>query len=320
MDSSGFRLLAKNFTNLTEEECVQLQELARQHPYSQLIHLIHSRAAQDLRHPDKAELLNQSAVYSSDRSVLKWVMTTARKERIVAPAIPNALDDRRIEVPVSVVPAVANKIKTLVIDPPVAKEKNISPGTTLAAGIIEKSKSLETVGKVTQPFITSNYEDGLTGDALREDLYRELEKLKRLKHEFAVSLEEFQKSNPPDVEANQQSKLKNSREVATEPLLEDIKTNRKKLKVDNPKQKEQNEIIDQFIKTQPIIPKAKAQPTNDLAEDSGIFSDNIVSETLVGILLKQGKKDKAIEVLKKLIWKFPQKKAYFAAQIEELKN
>jgi hypothetical protein len=40
----------------------------------------------------------------------------------------------------------------------------------------------------------------------------------------------------------------------------------------------------------------------------------------VEILLRQGKKDKAIEVLKKLIWKFPQKKAIFAAQIDELKK
>ena len=60
--------------------------------------------------------------------------------------------------------------------------------------------------------------------------------------------------------------------------------------------------------------------SSDLAEKSLAYGDNIVSETLVEILLKQGKKDKAIEVLKKLIWKIPQKKAYFAAQIEELKK
>ena len=306
MDSSGFRLLSKNFTNLTEEECVQLQELARRHPYSQLIHLIHSRAAQDLHHPDKAQLLNQSAVYSSDRSVLKWVMTTSRKERIAMPILPNTVVDERIEAPA--------------IDPPVTKEKSDTFRIALPNGIIETSQKLESGEKMTPPIMVPDYEDGLTGDALREDLYFELQKLKRLKHEFEVSLEEFQKSNYAVVEANPQPKLKHSSGPATDPLLEDIKTTRKKLKVDNPKQKEQNEIIDQFIKTQPIIPKAKAQPANDLSEDAGIFSDNIVSETLVGILLKQGKKDKAIEVLKKLIWKFPQKKAYFAAQIEELKN
>ena len=53
---------------------------------------------------------------------------------------------------------------------------------------------------------------------------------------------------------------------------------------------------------------------------SGEFGDNIVSETLVEILVKQGKKDRAIEVLKKLIWKYPQKKAYFASQIQKLQK
>ena len=85
------------------------------------------------------------------------------------------------------------------------------------------------------------------------------------------------------------------------------------------------EIIDHFIKAQPSISNAKDKPINipggDLATiKTGEFGDNIVSETLVELLLKQGKKDKAVEVLKKLIWKFPQKKAYFAAQIEELKK
>ena len=160
---------------------------------------------------------------------------------------------------------------------------------------------------------------GLTGDALREDLYRELEKLQKLKHAFGVSIDEFQKTHPLEM-VDTKVEVKPAKS-ATEPLLEEIKTTRKKIKIDNPRQKEQNDIIDQFIKAQPSLPKAKAvEQANDLSEDSGSFGDNIVSETLVDILLKQGKKDKAIEVLKKLIWKFPQKKAYFAAQIENLKN
>ena len=52
----------------------------------------------------------------------------------------------------------------------------------------------------------------------------------------------------------------------------------------------------------------------------GEYGGRFVSETLVEILVKQGKKDRAIEVLKKLIWKYPQKKAYFASQIEDLKK
>ena len=70
------------------------------------------------------------------------------------------------------------------------------------------------------------------------------------------------------------------------------------------------------------IPKGKLATvvSGDLSENSSAFGDNIISETLVEILIKQGKKDKAIEVLRKLIWKFPQKKAIFATQIDELKG
>ena len=104
-----------------------------------------------------------------------------------------------------------------------------------------------------------------------------------------------------------------------------IGNDQKRTEPENEKQKEQLEIIEQFIKTQPSIssPKDKlvVTPAGDLASiKTGEFNDNVVSETLVEILIKQGKKDKAMEVLKKLIWKFPQKKAYFAAQIEELKS
>ena len=309
MDSSGFRLLAKNFTNLTEEECAQLQQLARQHPYSQIIHLIHSRASQDLGHPDKAELLQKSAVYSSDRSVVKRVMTALREKRIAEPVqvkdadtfetFPRTKEDK--------IPATLAEVhlKVATVTPSIA--------------IPDVSPRNESPEAISQPYYGSVAND-LTGDALREDIYRELEKLKRLKHAFELTMDEFQRQHPLHPELDIKAKQRSSGST-TEPLLEEIKTVKKKLKMDNPKQKEQNEIIDQFIKTQPVIPKGKpAQPSGDLSEDSGIFSDNIVSETLVDVLLKQGKKDKAIEVLRKLIWKFPQKKAYFAAQIEDLKN
>jgi len=105
-------------------------------------------------------------------------------------------------------------------------------------------------------------------------------------------------------------------------LIEEIKSTKKEIDPEGEKQKEQIQIIDNFIKTSPTIPKGKLATvvSGDLSENSSAFGDNIISETLVEILIKQGKKDKAIEVLRKLIWKFPQKKAIFATQIDELKG
>ena len=132
------------------------------------------------------------------------------------------------------------------------------------------------------------------------------------------------KEAPPVVGQKAPIKPRKRKEV-TDSIIEEIQSTKEELEPSDEKLKEQIEIIDQFIKTQPTIANVKDKlataPVGDLSSiKSGEFSDHIVSETLVEILLQQGKKDKAIEVLKKLIWKFPQKKAYFAAQIEELKK
>ncbi|MEO5600640.1 MAG: tetratricopeptide repeat protein, partial [Cyclobacteriaceae bacterium] len=109
-----------------------------------------------------------------------------------------------------------------------------------------------------------------------------------------------------------------------EELITEIQSSKDEIRPESEKQKQQIEIINQFIRIQPSISNAKDRapsPIGDLNPvKPGEFGDHIVSETLVEILIKQGKKDRAIEVLKKLIWKYPQKKAYFASQIEDLKK
>jgi len=295
MDSTGFHLVVKNFTNLIPEEGAVVRDIKDQYPYSQLLQLLYARAAKDLNYEDQDHALHEAAVYATDRTVLKSIMTASRKDRISQ--IP--LFVKRVEQPVIIEARAERKYAVRHME----EEEILPPDFT--------DTLIKTVG------IPPPAENTLTGDALREDLIQELKKLQRLKHDFEVSVDEFEKSTHPNGTTN----LRVLKDPVSDPLLEEIRANKKKLNADTPKQKEQNEIIDQFIKTQPVIPKAKpTAPAQDLSEDSAMFSDNIVSETLVDILLKQGKKDKAIEVLKKLIWKFPQKKSYFAAQIENLKN
>ncbi len=285
MDTSGFNSIVKNYSCLTEDEYLSIKGLSYQYPYCQIINLLQARAAQDLGHPDKDKMLHYAAVYSTERAVLKHVMTAPRRERIFA------------------------------FSSPVSESPPFIEDVVLLAETKEEERE-QLIDEVVVPALDKV---SLSGDDLRNDIYHELEKLQRLKKEFENSVLEFEKSGSGDT--NLKVKTKSLKEPVSDPLIEEIKSTKKKLKVENPKQKEQNEIIDQFIKIQPTIPKAKPiESASDLSEDSGMFSDNIVSETLVDILLKQGKKDKAIEVLKKLIWKFPQKKAYFAAQIEDLKN
>lgn len=116
---------------------------------------------------------------------------------------------------------------------------------------------------------------------------------------------------------------KKKRRVAKDELIESIKKREKREIVDI-KKKEQIDLIREFNKKDfkmAAIREIEAnQPTENLAYASTRLNDNLVSETYARILVKQGKKDTAIEIYEKLALKFPDKRAYFADLIEKLKE
>lgn len=272
--------LLHHYSGSSSQEATEVISLCNEYPYSQVLQTLAARVSKDHNLDNQQHLLQSAAVYSTDRSVLKEIMSTVYQ-------------------------AVVTKESLTVSKESVAEvtlTKNVSSAT------------------IQQTIDSIDY---------AEEVMQDLKTLKKLKVNFetlasglGIPLE-----TPNEVPAKVASKRKppiRTKKVAeplTDPLIEDIKT-KKKIDPESPKTKEQIEIIDQFIKAQPTIkPKANATPPSDLTDVvSGEFADNVVSETLAKILIRQGKKDKAIEVYKKLIWKFPQKKVYFAAQIEELKK
>lgn len=89
-----------------------------------------------------------------------------------------------------------------------------------------------------------------------------------------------------------------------------------------PEPKQPNSLIDKFIQEQPRIKGQKNtfySPVN-MAKKSVQENDEFITETLARIYVKQGNISKAIRSYQKLSLKFPEKTAYFAALIEELKR
>ncbi|MDX9770960.1 MAG: hypothetical protein RBT19_11400 [Tenuifilaceae bacterium] len=84
-------------------------------------------------------------------------------------------------------------------------------------------------------------------------------------------------------------------------------------------------LIDAFIETSPrIVPRQPANQEREEQEDISLESlkepEDTASESLAKIYLAQGLKDKAIKIYEKLSLNYPEKKAYFAGQIEEIKS
>ena len=279
MDKKQLTDLLNHYTDSSSEEATEVIALCDQYPYSQVLQALAARVSKDHSLKNQQVILQSAAVYSTDRSVLKQIMSDT---------------------------------------------DSYTPVVIKVASVTEFVSEPVSVITITGEKDSVDY---------AEAVLKDLKRLHELKHNFEEMVSAYE-HGIPHLDAEQVPEKKPARkalgrpkkvvEVKADPLIEEIKSTKKRITPENEKTKEQIEIIDQFIKAQPSITaksRAEMASAGDLTEiKTGEFADNVISETLVEILIRQGKKEKAIEVLKKLIWKFPQKKTYFAAQIEDLKK
>lgn len=97
--------------------------------------------------------------------------------------------------------------------------------------------------------------------------------------------------------------------------------NSQKEEEEQAERKKADDLINNFIASEPRIKPAKAEfysPVN-MARKSLIENDEIISETLAQIYMKQGNLLRAQHIYEKLSLKYPEKSSSFAVEIEKIK-
>ncbi len=142
-------------------------------------------------------------------------------------------------------------------------------------------------------------------------LKKEVKANKKLANQTKKTAE---KTNSSSVKAESQAKSVKNQTVS--PKNKEDKTSKKA--------GHDKKIIESFInseiKIKPRITSPGEEPKEDLSKPSTELPSNLVSENLANIFEKQGKNSKAIAIYKELILKYPEKKSYFAAKIQNLEK
>lgn len=83
-----------------------------------------------------------------------------------------------------------------------------------------------------------------------------------------------------------------------------------------------DDIIEKFLQNNPRINSPRRDFFNpvDVARQSSIEPEDVVTETLAWVYEKQGLNEKAIKIYEKLLLLFPEKRTYFAARIKNLEE
>ena len=136
---------------------------------------------------------------------------------------------------------------------------------------------------------------------------------KEEKNEESFELDEskkYKKSRNPD---SRKGKAPYANQYFSEDYLKDIYYK---------KPEKKDDLIDQFIKYNPELEVKKPgdQENEDISEKSVREQDDVLTEKLANLYMKQGYYQKAIEAFEKLSLKYPKKSDYFAEQIERVKK
>ncbi len=383
MNKQRFKQIVKNYTDLSVSDRIELHELAKEYPYSQIIHALVAKANSDANTDIAQQTLNYAAMYVSDRAILKGIIEAQPQEEQVpevkrqmteteAASTPSdatekeddetphvskgtkvTLDTPDLQTSSSdIANELWNDLEKLkeskarylestyaedetTLDKPTAK-KTTSRTKATTTKSVSGTKKTRTAGKTVKSTAKTSTSGG-SKTAVKKEPSKTSTTTKSKSTGGATSIKRTGASGKKTTATKKSTQNKSGSKTTGVSKEKDTKSpaeSKSTSKVDSKKKvksklvkspvDEQRQIIENFIDKEPRIsaktPKAIDSDQKDLSEKSTAFTEDLISENLARILIAQGKKEKAIEIYKKLIWKFPQKKSYFATQIEDLQK
>ncbi len=341
MDRPGFNNLLNDINSIDQINVEELEALKKQYPYFQNLHFLIAKAYQKTGSEKLKPALNKAAIYSVDRAYLKKILEgdyefiqiiKSKPDATPKPTTPSKPIPKQEAVVISSMVTPKESVKKASPEPPEPKVQQKKPEPRPTGKKLEKPQEQEAkvipekkpvVAKV-KPVVEKPQSQPTTAPTPKA-----VEQSKAQQKTPEPVLPTAQKKESTiRAELEENLRLLSERKKAFKAFMEgtsskETKTTSKK----PPSRKKENQIqlIEKFIKNEPRLerPGSLSDESNiqeDLANKKLKQSDKFLTETLAKLLIKQKKYNKAIDIYEKLKLKFPKKTAYFASQIEKIKE
>ncbi|MCD4834650.1 MAG: hypothetical protein K8R31_12690 [Bacteroidales bacterium] len=314
---------------LNQSSIYQLGKLINDYPFFQTAHVLFLKALKSQNNIDFEKQLSKSSVYISDRDLLfkflnKELKLVDKKEEIVEieKKSPESSPDKKL---------LKNKnVRRRINDSFEGLGENISKtiSSQLEFSVIKEDDKLEFPSEIY--FIEEEREGKnniITIDADPDDI-KKLRKKKDIlqidevkpacsaggkEKETIVESSNVNNVNEPfELIETEKIQKKDSKEKQNSSEYFDISNY-----ADENTLAMNDDLISKFIENNPRIkPKETEDENHDISVDSINEDNNLLSETLIKVYIKQGLFEKAIQSYKKLSLKYPEKSIYFAGQIK----
>lgn len=343
MNKQKFNSIVSDPTNVTVNDRNSLDDLAKEYPFSQIVRSLAAKAHSLEKSEAAQRAINIAAMYATDRNILKELVANTPVRKREESEKPSVESNKTSSPSIETTPKhskVSFDISSFSADSEVLRNnlwEDLEKLKTSKANYLEfaeadeikssqkeaKKTSSKSTPKTSKSKTKASNKVSASTNKTTPKATKSTTKISSNKKTSIKTEEKVSKKATPAkkiVKKVTTSKVQPPVEKKAEAKKEDLK--KKPLLKEKTSVKEQIDLIDEFIVKRPSISSKPVTSVDgdqkDLSEKSTSFGDDLISENLAQILVDQGKRQKAIDMYKKLIWKFPQKKGYFASQIEDL--
>ena len=270
MDRETLDNFIENYDSHDEILISKMALLIEKYPYFQLPRFLYTKSLKDQNKNDLEVALNQLALYTADRGILKYsIESKLHNQKKIEAGIKDVEiandDSNKSEIKSKTVLQVDKKSKI---------KRMVSQKVEIKVDKTKKNK------KKTKKSEIQFKKSGLPAEDLKLNFL-----------DWIQLTEEKQ---------NQITQFKEADKV--EPISDKI------------------HIIDRFLEAEPKIPPALKNIVIDSSPKEKFNSEELMTETLAKVLVKQKKYKKAINAYKILSLKYPEKNVFFAEKIQEIKK